>query len=387
MKIIIMSAMFPPIQTGTSFYTNNLANQLHKNGHDVTVIVAKNSSDLDYLYPYKIKTIPALLLPLKNFFKHLRFCSFYIKNYSRVNKIVVENKPDVILLINHYLDIAFPAIYASRKNNIPLVINIGTQIVSGNKLKNQILRIADKVLIDNLIISSAKKIVSWDKEIERYIKSTYKENNAKKSIIIPYGVNGDITKYDKHEKNYNDVNQLVGVGAIIDTRNYVFPIRVFNELLKYYPNLIFKIIGHEYVDVPRKLVNKLGIEKNVIFTGEVSHDKVLEELSRSFLHIITSSGPYTGLGTANIEAMLSGVPVASTAPNDLFGTNALLSDMENYIYADAISIDDSVKKIRQLIDNKKTREKIGNGGREFVKKYMNWEYVAKKYEEMFQKLL
>lgn len=38
MKILVVSGMFPPMRTGTAFYTRNLATALFSHGHQVEVV-------------------------------------------------------------------------------------------------------------------------------------------------------------------------------------------------------------------------------------------------------------------------------------------------------------------------------------------------------------
>lgn len=375
--------MFPPIQTGTSFYSQNLAETFTNKGHEVIVITANNDLIKDEVYPYKVVRLSAVHIPLKNFFKHLRFCSFNLWNYRKTNKIAKEFQTDIILLINHYLDIAFPAIYAARRNKIPLIISVGTQLQSNQKIKNKILKILEKFIIGKFIFPHASRIVSWDKEIERYIDETYTIKTARKSCIIPYGINGEISIFKNHIHDYNRIGQIVGIGAVIDQRNFLFAIRVFSEVIKYYPYLTFKIIGHEYIDRPRQLVKSLGIENNVIFMGEIQHNQVIDEIGKSFLGFNVASGYYTGLGTASLEIMLMGVPLIANVLANQFGTDTIFKDMSNIIYSDGINIEETVKKISIIIKDHKLREKIGQGGKKFVQENMNWDKVANEMVNLF----
>jgi len=387
MNIVIVTGMFPPIRTGTSFFSKNLAETFVRQGHKVSVVTVKNDLVVMDDYPFEVKRIPAVFVPLKNFFKHLRFCSFSLNNYIKINNIVKKFKPDIILLINHYLDIAFPAIYAARKNSLPLVVSVGTQLQSNRKIRNKLLRILDRTIVGNLIFPFAKKIISWDKEIERYINETHTVRNSRKSYIIPYGVNGEPGIYERHIHDYDKIDQIVGIGAVIDQRNYLHAVKVFSEVLKYYPNMVFKIIGHEYIDKPRLLAKNLGIENNVVFMGEISNNEIIDEIGKSFFGINIATGYYAGLGTASIEIMLMGVPLVAKVPEDLFGSDARLKDMENIIYTNGVDVQDTVSKIVKVIDNKPLRMKIGQMGKQFVQEFMNWDFVSQKYIELFNNVI
>lgn len=377
--------MFPPVQTGTSFYTQNLAEALVKLNHHLRVVTVKNRESVDDQYSFEVERLKALHLPLKNYFKHLRICSIYPKNYRRLDKIVQKDKPDVILLINHYLDIAFLAIYLAKKYKIPLVISVGTYLESLNPIRHKILNILDRIICGGLIFSNCQRIIAWDKEIKRYLTNIQGIKIIKKIVIVPYGVH-DEKIINKYRHNYQKIDQIIGVGAIIEQRNFLFLIRLFKELLLFYPDLKLKIIGHIYYDASVKLAQKLNISKKVIFTGEISHSKVLAELKNSTIFWGLSSGRYTGLGTAVIEAMLLGLPVISDAPTDLFGRPTLI-DMENIIFSSNSSVDKTSAKIKLILSDWRLRKKIGQNGRKFVQKYMSWDKIAKDMTKVFEEVI
>ncbi len=386
MRILIVTAMFPPNLTGTSFYSKNLADSFVDKGHEVTVVTTKNKmADPEENYKFSFYRIPSLHIPLKNFFKHLRFCSFYPRSYFSINRITKQFKPDVILLVNHYLDIAFPALYAAKRNKIPFYVSVGTQLHSAKPLRNKILNIFDRMIVGGLIFPRARKIISWDKEIERYISTVHSKRNSSKSVIIPFGVNGNVHEFENYHNNYNQKKQILGVGAIVDARDFTFQIKVFKELLIHFPDFKLKIIGHPYINKPHELVKELKLENKVEFTGEIPHERVLEEYKKSDFHWMMLNAKYVGLGTSTLEAMLMGVPVISNIPEDLIGER-LLKDQENYIFSDGKSIDTIVSGLSQVLKDEKLRETIGKGGRKFVQEYMNWEVVVDKYVQMFEEI-
>lgn len=378
MKILIVTAMFPPIRTGTSHYSRNLAEALRSKGCDILVVTVANSEASDKAYRYRVQRLPALHIPLKNYFKHLRFSAVIPGNYRRIKTITENFGPDTIILINHYLDIAFLAIHAAKKLNIPLYVSIGTQLQSLNKFRDQILRFLDRLIVGNLVFPSMKRIVSWDREIDRYIREVHNKKNSSKSLIIPFGINGDLSNYRDFDNQYGKSRQILGVGAVIGHRDYIYQIKVFKRLLESFPDLKFKIIGNIYNDKSLQYASQLGISDRVAFTGELSHDQVLKEYKNSILHWMMLNGRYVGLGTSTIEAMLMGVPVVSNVPADLI-EDAELMDMQNYIYSDGKNIESDFRKISLILQDRQLRKAIGQNGKEFVEQNLNWDIVADKY--------
>jgi len=381
MRVLIVSAMFPPVQTGTSFYTKNLAASLHKNGHKVTVVTVKRKTVSEEKYPFKVIRINALTFPIANYFKHFSISSIFPRNYHAISEICKKEKVEKIILVNQYLDIVFPTINAAVKNKIPLHLSIGTQLQSLNPVRNKILHALDRIICGNFVYPFSHKIICWDKEIERYVNEVQQNKFSDKTHIIPFGVNGDIKRYTNCRHSYKLHNQVLGVGSVIGHRNCIFNIKVFKKLLEKNPNLRLKIIGHIYDKRAVNLVDELKLNKYVTFTGERNHDEVLREYQYSDIHWMMLDGEYKGLGTANLEAMLMGLPVVSNAPKDLFGKDKL-KDMKNCILIDDKSINTAVKKINSVLNDVNLRKKIGLGGKRFCQDYMSWDYVAKEFEKI-----
>jgi glycosyltransferase involved in cell wall biosynthesis len=381
MNILIVTAMFPPIRTGTSFYSKNLAIALSKQGHQVVVATVKNADPDTASYDFPVYRLPALHFKHNSFFKHLRFSSVYLSNYRQLTAIAREHKSEVVLLVNHYLDIAFPAIYCARKLKLPLYISVGTQMQSLNPFRNRVLRMMDRLICGRLIFPFSRNIISWDSEIERYIKEVQREKIAAKSVIIPFGANIDHKQMESYRHDYSSTKQIIGVGAIISQRDYLFNLRVFKELLKDFPHLRLKIIGHIYVQSPIDLARELDISDKVEFVGEAPHETVIEELKKSAFHWMMLSGEYVGLGTATLEAMTLGIPCVSNVPENLFGDNRLI-DMETFIFA-GDNVMEVKAKLVEVLSDEELRKKIGGNGRNFITRYLNWEVVAEEMARLF----
>ena len=94
------------------------------------------------------------------------------------------------------------------------------------------------------------------------------------------------------------------------------------------------------------------------------------------------NGKYKGLGTANLEAMALGIPIASNVPSNLFNKHKLI-DMYNYVHIDEKSINTCVDKILLVLNNQKLRKKIGLKGKEFVNNFLTWDKIIPQYIDLF----
>ncbi|MGN1318073.1 MAG: glycosyltransferase, partial [Lachnospirales bacterium] len=98
----------------------------------------------------------------------------------------------------------------------------------------------------------------------------------------------------------------------------IFPKKYFSELLKKQKDSIFVIVGEgpEMVNLQNK-VRKLGIDKNVIFTGPVSWDVIENFYALGDIFVCASTSETQGL--TYIEALSSHKPLLVRWDNCLEG--------------------------------------------------------------------
>ncbi len=381
MRILLVTAMFPPIATGTSFYSKNLAEVLRKRGHEVVVITVTNPQAADAECDLPVYRLPAVHVPLRRLFNHFCLTSIIPGNYNRIKQIARECRAEVILLVNHYLDIAFPTIFVSKSLGIPLVCSVGTQLQSSNPWRDRTLNVLDRLICGRLIFPFCQRVIAWDNQVLKYLSDLHGPKVVRKTTVINYGPNGDLDSFLSHQHDYAHHNQILGVGAVTEQRDFTALVRAFRLVAEDYPHLKLKIAGHIYHDKAVRLAADFGLHQRVIFTGELPHERILDEFKRSDLYFVSLSGKYLGLGTATIEAMLMGLPVIANVPLDLLG-KATLRDMEDIVHLNGLVPETIAAKIRRLLGDDALREKVGRGGRDFVRRYLNWNQVAQDAEEL-----
>lgn len=378
--------MFPPIRTGTSFYSLNLASALRARGHEVAVVTLRNREAGQEDLPYRVHRLPGLHLPVKNYFKHFRVCSLHPVNYLRMSGVLREFGAQAVLLVNHYLDIAYPALFAAWRNRVPVVCSVGTQLQSPDPLRHRILNVLDRLICGGTIFPFCERIVAWDDQIVTYLRDVQGEALMPKVRVVNYGVNGDPALFTAHSHDYRMHNQLLGVGAVIEQRDFTALVRVFRLVCDEFPELRLKIIGHVYKDQAVKLAAELGISERVTFTGERPHPEVLKELKKSDAYFASLTGRYIGLGTATLEAMLTGVPTIVNAYPSILGC-APLEDMKHLVLSNGLSVEAVAERLRLLLADEALRRSIGQSGRRFVLEHMNWEKVAADMEALLEEVV
>lgn len=379
--------MFPPIRTGTSFYTRNLALSLQRRGHRVTVATLSNREAADEeAHPFETIRLPALHFPVRGFFKHLRVCSMFPGNFSRLARLAVERAADAIVLVNHYLDIAFPAMHAARRARIPLVCSVGTQLQSPNPFRHRVLNVLDRLICGRLIFPACARIIAWDDQIVRYLCDVHGEGLLPKIDVVNYGVNGEDRLMARQATGRGSTGQILGVGAVIEQRDFTALVRAFARIAGEFPRHRLKIIGHVYDDRAVRLAQELGVRDRVTFTGELPHDSVLDELARSDVFFSSLTGRYVGLGTATIEAMLMGVPTVVNAYAGILGRHRL-EDWQHVVLLPSLAEEAIAECLRKLLTDEPLRRAVGLGGRRFVSEHMSWQRVALDLESVLAQVV
>ena len=131
--------------------------------------------------------------------------------------------------------------------------------------------------------------------------------------VLNNGIDVYKFKYDPSFRNevrvkYNVENKkIVGhVGRFVTTKNHLFMIDVFSELVKIQPNSVLMLVGDgELSDTVKEYVREKELTDNVIFTG-VCND-VYKYYSAFDVFVLPSL--YEGLPVVAMEACASGLPV------------------------------------------------------------------------------
>ncbi len=161
--------------------------------------------------------------------------------------------------------------------------------------------------------------------------------NNRKFYVINNGKEIDKFLFDKNIRDiYREKMKLKGkkvvghIGRFNNQKNHTFLIDIFYELVNLNRDYILLLIGEGplYSDIKEK-VNKLNIQDNVIFMGEM--EKVSDILQAMDIFLFPSL--HEGLPNVLLEAQLSGIPIYAsdviTNEVDVSNTIKFISLKEN----------------------------------------------------------
>ncbi len=120
------------------------------------------------------------------------------------------------------------------------------------------------------------------------------------------------------------------------------------------------------------------------FTGRSETDLMVafwRSLRVATCFLVPFSGRCLGLGAATIEAMVTGISVIANVPLDSV-VKTELRDLEDIVHLDGLVPGVIAQKERKLLDDDPSREKVGRGGREFLRRHLNWNRVGQDMEAL-----
>ena len=394
MNICLVNNLYPPINTGSSFYTYDLANHLYKKGHKVIVITNQvvGINELTIEDGIKIFRLPVIKLPKWKIWMKFPDFNFTLtpKNIKMIKKILIDEKIELIHQCNNIFDLVFASSYFSRKMKIPLICSLTTQIQHPNPFFNKILELFDKTIIKYFFSKNVSKYIALDKESERYINNRY--NIYKKITLIPFSIPKDegSNKITSIHRNYKETHyKMVSLGHVSELKNRIEIIKAWKLVTKKYPKAKIIIVGDIFSDPTKKLISELKLNNNIIFTGRINHNKIYKHLIEvDFGCMFLSNIPYNrGLGTANMELMASGLPILADMDTNFFGNDFPIKSGKDFIKANSREPKWLADKFIELFEKSDLREQIGKSGKRWVTEVITWDRIINKLEAAYREVI
>ncbi len=243
-------------------------------------------------------------------------------------------------------------------------------------------------LIRKLEVESAKRadaVIAVGKEIYRWI-ITCLGIDPSKVFYLPNGI--DPYKFVKKTYKSTDAKEIMGfplIGYIKGLSKVNGPdiaIYAMKYIVRYYPYAKLVLIG----DGPMKpelksLVQRLKIEKNVVFLGRVPHEEIPFYLSMIDVLIVPSRSETSGLtmleGMASKKVVIvSSVGGLKETWLDSGGKTVIMFRKEDPV--------DLADKISHVLENRKFQMELGHNARKYVVSKRSWRAYAEKLLDIYE---
>jgi len=276
---------------------------------------------------------------------------FDVFSAIKIAKLINAGKPDILHCHSaHALSAGILARFFSKHK---------PKIIAARRVDFRIKSRRKYLCVDKIItVSKAiKSILLEDGIPEGRIEVVY-------SGIDPGRFNSTKADYLKKEFNVSEKDFIVGnVAALTLQKDHKTLLDAISLLVPQNSNLKFFIIGEGVLHNGLvKLSKKLGISKNIIFTGFRNDVTNFYPLFRIF----TASPAWEGLGTSILDAMLSGVPVVATAVGGI--PEIIEAGVDGFLVPPRNPRKMS-EKISALVKDTALREKFSQNGRKKVMKF------------------
>jgi glycosyltransferase involved in cell wall biosynthesis len=276
---------------------------------------------------------------------------------------VLYNRPYVItihdLIINH-----FPT---GKASTLPLPLyyikRFGYQYIlkQVSKKANKIITVSEatkKEIIDHLPVSAEKVVVTYEG-----VDISLQKNVLDKKTL---------------PKLLNNSSYFLFVGNAYPHKNVERLLDAFHILLQKNPDVKLILVGkmNYFYERLQEKVQKMNLQKNVIFTGAVNDIELKALYAQAEALVFPSL--MEGFGLPGLEAMqMKCLVLASDIPvfNEIYGEAA--------VYFDPLVVQDMSDTMQKVLSDKKTFEEIKTNGSALVHTF-SWETMAKETLKIYE---
>jgi glycosyltransferase involved in cell wall biosynthesis len=235
-------------------------------------------------------------------------------------------------------------------------------------------------------VKRADRIIAISKSTKNDLVKLLKADPNKISVVYPgfdndnFKPTNDLGKVEEIKRKYKiNGSYILYIGTLEPRKNVTRLIEAFGQLIQT-GNIDHKLVitgkrGWLYDDI-FKTVTRLGLERDVIFTGYAPYEDLPLLFNGADVFVYPSL--YEGFGLPPLEAMACGTPVITSNISSLpevVGDAAIL--------VDPLSVDEIAKALYQVVSNKEVQEKMRQKGLERAKMF-SWEKVAKETLEILE---
>jgi glycosyltransferase involved in cell wall biosynthesis len=174
---------------------------------------------------------------------------------------------------------------------------------------------------------------------------------------------------------------LVFLGRLIPQKGLHQLVEAMARVVREHPGTGLLIAGRGGEEGKlRRKVRKLGLDKNVNFTGFVPEERLPELYSSADIFVLPSL--WEVLPISLLEALACGAPLLVS---DAGGNPEVVKDGVNGLVFRKGNVEELARKMETLIGDPKRRAKMGRESRKMAVKKFDWELIAKKTLEHYRR--
>lgn len=365
-KILIISSEFLPDPGGIGNQAYHLAKSLAAGNYEVTVLADIAHTGKETVGDFK-KELSFYFVPI------LRKKIVLLTYAERIKQAMsLSSDKDCIICSGKFSLwlIYLIRLFNSKARAIAIVHGSELQLPSS---------------VQRNIVSGALKKFNSIVAVSNYTKSFIQETVLKKTecAVIPNGIDTAEFASLKRVRKFSGQLTLITIGSVTERKGQENVINAIPCLLKYFPGLVYHIIGSPVItDRLRQLCQALSVENSIVFHGKLYREKLLDVLNQSSVKIMlsnhTSTGDFEGFGIAILEANACGLPVIAS---NIGGTADSVSDRYSGRLLDPSDTLAIAEALKDIISN---YSRYSSNAIEWADKH-DWKIIIQQYIALIEK--
>jgi len=308
-SILIILYYYLPYVSGLTGYARDLAENLVKKGHRVTVLATRHEKDLprkEVINGVNVIRVPVLLKVSKGVFAP----TFWLQ------VIRIARKSDVVNFHLPLADVCLSSLFIKREK---IISTYHCDLNLGNGILNKIIEKLSFFLM-NIVLKKSGKIVANSSD---YFSHSYFKNYGYKAVQIYPPIDttyfgridysGLLKRLSLDERSY----KIGFVGRIVAEKGISYllqSISFLREKIDHFYIIIAgeygRVAGGSVIDDLTACAGKHS--DKVIFSGFLKKNELVEFYNMIDVLILPSIDPLESFGMVQVEALLCGTPVIAT---------------------------------------------------------------------------
>jgi glycosyltransferase involved in cell wall biosynthesis len=308
---------------------------------------------------------------------------FFFEMIAVIRLIKKENIK--LLYANFVLPQGFVGVFLKRFIKVPVIINVLGGDVA---IKNSVLRYLVKYSLKR-----ANHVVALTPALQNEINRL---NIGQIDVtIMPLGVYSDMFspgfRDEKIRQKYVSNNDplLLFVGRLVEKKGVSYLIKAFPEVLKKFDKSKLLIIGNGLLaNDLRRIVEELNVTDSVYFEGDIDNKKLPQYYASADIFIgpsvIPESGDLEGQGVVFLEAMASG---CCTIGTNIGGIPMSVVNEKSGLLVDQKNSQQISQAVIRILEDSTLRNRLKQDGRNYVVNNFDWQVIARRYQDLFEKFI
>lgn len=391
----VLNVSLPYSSNGYSIRSKNVI-ECQKQLDIDSVVVTRPGFPSDFNHDIKkkkilkeiIDDIPYYRIEQDIFYRHTPIYKYLNIFTKKISKIIKLEKPDVVHAASNYVN-GLAALRAARMANLPFIYEIrGFWELTTASKEPEFENSEEYCLVQKIetyLANQADKVVVICEGLKNEL--IRRGIDERKIVLAPNGVDTD--KFKLVEKNKSLLRELdiagkfvIGyIGSIVKYEGLQHVIEALSVIKKARGKLEIRyiVVGDgDYLDTLKELVHKKNLVSEVIFTGRVNHDQVIDYYSVFDLCVYSrEESDVTNMVTPlkPLEAMSCNKVVIGSSTDAL---QELISDgINGFVYTT------NEQLIALILEIKDGTLLLEDNPREWIEKNRSWDVICETYKDLY----